>query len=269
MRALLRQLGYAPRANRKRFTGPPHPDRDCQFAYIAGQRRRFGILGCPVISVDTKKKERIGDFKNPGRAWCRRAVEVNAHDFRDSTQARAVPYGVYLPRLDRGWVYVGLSAETGAFAADAIARWWQEAGRRLYPAADELLVLADAGGGNGCRSRLWRQQVQVKLADRWGLWVTVCHYPRGASKWNPVEHRLFSRISINWAGRPLVSLAVLLACIRGTTTESGATVRAALMGRRYRHGVRVSDAEMAALRLTRHAVCPDWNYTIKPRWTMF
>lgn len=269
VRALLRQLDYSLKANRKRFTGPAHPDRDRQFEYIAGQRRRFNILGYPVISVDAKKKELIGNFKNPGRTWCRRVAEVNAHDFRDDAVARVAPYGIYLPRLDRGYVYVGLSAETGAFAADAIARWWREAGRGLYPGADELLILADAGGGNGCRGRLWKQQVQEKLADRWGLWVTVCHYPRGASKWNPVEHRLFSRISVNWAGRPLCSLAVLLALIRGTRTESGQLVRAVLMGRRYHCGARVGDEEMATLRLARHLICPQWNYTIKPRGTIY
>jgi Rhodopirellula transposase DDE domain len=161
---------------------------------------------------------------------------------------------------------VGLSAETGAFAADAIARWWWEDGRGFYPAADELLILADAGGGNGCRSRLWKQQVQEKVADRWGLRVTVCHYPRGASKWNPVEHRLFSRISVNWAGHPLRSLSILLAYIRGTKTESGTPVRAVVLDRHYPEGLQVSAEEMATLRLTRHAVCPDWNYTIKPRW---
>jgi hypothetical protein len=267
VRALLRQLGYSLKANRKRFTGPPHPDRDRQFAYIDGQRRLFNILGYPVISVDAKKKELLGNFKNPGRVWCRRAAAVNAHDFRDDAVARAVPYGLYLPRLDRGYVYVGLSAETGEFAADAIARWWRDDGRRLYPEANELLILADAGGGNGCRSRLWKQQVQEKLADRWGLRVTVCHYPRGASKWNPVEHRLFSRISSNWAGQPLRSLVILLAYIRGTTTEGGAAVKAAVMERHYEEGIKVSAAEMATLRLSRHPVCPDWNYTIRPRWS--
>jgi Rhodopirellula transposase DDE domain len=266
---LLGELGYALKANRKRFTGPPHPDRDRQFEYIARQRRRFAILGYPVISVDAKKKELIGNFKNPGRLWCQKAVEVNAHDFLDDASGRAVPYGIYDTRQDRGYVSVGLSADTAAFAVDAIARWWRDEGRRLYPGADELLILCDAGGSNSCRTRLWKQQLQEKLADRWGLWVTVCHYPRGASKWNPADHRLFSRISINWAGQPLRTLETLLACIRGTETEAGWAVKATLMRGRYEDGIKVSDAEMRTWRLHRHATCPNWNYTIKPRWTLF
>jgi Rhodopirellula transposase DDE domain len=269
VRRLLHQLDYALRANRKRFTGPVHPDRDRQFAYIAGQRRRFAILGQPAVSVDAKKKELIGNFKNPGPVWCREADEVNAHDFRDDARGRATPYGLYDPRRDRGHVYVGLSAGTAAFAVDAISRWWAAAGRLAYPGADELLVLCDAGGCNGCRSRLWKRQIQVGLADRWGLWVTVCHYPRGASKWNPVEHRLFRRISINWAGQPLRTVETLLACIRGTRTDAGWAVRAEVIGREYREGIRVSDREMQALRLRRHTTCPDWNYTIKPRGTIY
>ncbi len=266
---LLDDLGYSLKANRKRFTGPPHPDRERQFEYIAQQRCRFAVLGLPAISVDTKKKELIGNFKNPGRMWCRAAEEVNAHDFPDDALARAVPYGIYDPRHDRGYVYVGLSADTAAFAVDAIARWWRDAGRWLYPDAKELLILCDAGGSNSCRARLWKQQVQEKLADRWGLWVTVCHYPRGASKWNPVGHRLFSRISINGAGQPLRSVATFLACIRGTKTEAGQPIRAVVLHRTYTEGVKVPDAEVQTWRWQRHAVCPDWNYTIKPRWTRY
>ncbi len=266
---LLDDLGYSLKANRKRFTGPPHPDRDRQFAYIAGQRRRFAILGQPVISVDSKKKELIGNFKNAGRQWCRRATEVNAHDFLDDALGRAVPYGVYDVRQDRGHVYVGLSADTAAFAGDVIGRWWRGEGRLWYPQADELLILCDAGGSNSCRVRLWKQRLQEELADRWGLWVTVCHYPRGASKWNPVEHRLFSRISVNWAGEPLRTVETLLACIRGTETDAGWAVRATLLDAEYAKGVKVPDAEMQTWRLQRHAVCPSWNYTIKPRWTIF
>ena len=152
---------------------------------------------------------------------------------------------------------------------DAIAHWWRDEGRRLYPDAAEVLLLCDAGGSNRCRTRLWKQQLQEKVADRWGLWVTVCHYPRGASQWNPVEHRLFSRISINWAGKPLRSLETFLACIRGTRTEAGFVVKAAVLRRTYRDGIRVPDQEAQTWRLKRHAICPTWNYTIKPRWTMF
>jgi hypothetical protein len=165
----------------------------------------------------------------------------------------------------RGYMYVGLSADTTEFAVDAIARWWRDKGRPHHPGADELLILCDAGGSNSCRARLWKQQVQEKLADRWGLWVTVCHYPRGAPKWDPVEHRLSSRISTNWAGQHLRTVDTLLACIRGTTTDNGAAVHATLMRGTYKHGIQVPDAEVQTWRLRRHAVCPDWNYTIKPR----
>jgi Rhodopirellula transposase DDE domain len=266
---LLDDLGYSLKANRKRFTGPPHPDRDRQFQYLAGQRRRFAILGYPVISVDTKKKELIGNFRNPGRVWCREAEAVNAHDFRDDALGRAVPFGIYDTRRDRGYVYVGLSADTAAFAVDAIARWWRDEGRRLYPDADELLIVCDAGGSNSCRAWLWKQQIQEKLADRWRLWVTVCHYPRGASKWNPADHRLFSRISINWAGKPLRTLETFLACIRGTRTAAGVAVKAAVLEGTYETGVEVPAEEKQTWRLRRHTTCPNWNYTIKPRWTIF
>jgi hypothetical protein len=266
---LLDDLGYSLKANRKRFTGPPHPDRDRQFGYIAGQRRRFSILGYPILSVDCKKKELIGNFKNPGQQWCQQAEEVNAHDFLDDALARSVPYGLYDVRQDRGHVYVGLSADTAAFAVDAITCWWRSEGRRWYTDAEELLILCDAGGSNSCRVRLWKQQIQEKLADRWGLRVTVCHYPRGASKWNPVEHRLFSPISINWAGQPLRTVETLLACIRGTVTAAGWTVKATLLRGKYEDGIKVADAEVRTWQLQRHATCPNWNYTIKPRWTLF
>lgn len=266
---LLRELGYSLLANRKRFTGPAHPDRERQFEYIAWQRQGFAIGGDPVISVDAKKKELIGNFKNPGRLWRQAAEEVNAHDFLDDAVGRAVPYGVYDTRADRGYVYVGLSADTAEFAVDAIERWWRDEGRRAYPDSDALLILCDAGGSNSCRTRLWKQQLQEKLADRWGLWVTVCHYPRGASKWNPADHRLFSRISINWAGQPLRTVGTLLACIQGTKTASGWPVKATLMRGRYEDGIRVPDEEMRTWRLRWHNTCPNWNYTIKPRWTFF
>jgi Rhodopirellula transposase DDE domain len=264
---LLRDRGYSLRANRKRFTGPPHPDRDRQFAYIADRRQHFAQAGLPVISVDTKKKELLGNFKNPGRAWCQQAQEVNAHDFLKDAVGRAVPYGVYDPRHDRGYVYVGLAAETAEFAVDAIDRWWRSRGGLLYPGAAALLILCDAGGGNSCSRRLWKAQLGQQLADGCGLSVSVCHYPTGASKWNPVEHRLFSHLSANWAGVPLRDLATLLALIRGTRTDSGQYVEAFVLRKRYRQGVAVPDEQMQALNITRHEVCPDWNYTIRPRIT--
>jgi Rhodopirellula transposase DDE domain len=260
---LLSDLGYSLKANRKRCTGPPHADRDRQFRYISRLKTRFYRAGWPVISVDTKKKALIGDFKNAGAAWCQQAEEVNAHDFPQDALARASPYGIYLPQLDRGYVYVGVSRDTPEFAVDAISQWWLHHGRRLFPQARRLLILADAGGSNGCRPRLWKLRLQ-RLADREGLTITVCHYPRGASKWNPVEHRLFSFISINWAGQPLRTLETMLGYIRDTETETGLRVKAVLVAGTYQTGVKVSKQEWETVRLHRHKTCPSWNYTISP-----
>lgn len=265
VRRLLQKLHYSLKGNRKRFTGPPHPDRDRQFRYIARQKRRFRNEGWPVISVDAKKKELIGNFKNAGQSWCQETEEVNAYDFLTDAEGRATPYGIYLVHQDRGYVYVGESADTPAFAVDAIASWWKAHGRRRFPHARKLLILADSGGSNGCRPRLWKRQLQVQLADAFGLEVTVCHYPRGGSKWNPIEHRLFSFISINWAGKPLRSWLILLGYIQDTTTESGLKVKAVLLPGKYKTGLKVTDQEMRGLRLRRHKTCPTWNYTIKPR----
>jgi hypothetical protein len=261
---LLRASGYSLRVNIKRFTGPAHPERDRQFRYIEALKAEFLAAGLPVISVDTKKKELIGDFKNAGRSWCRHADEVNAHDFKQDASARAVPYGLYVLNQNRGVVFVGTSADTPQFAVDAIARWWLSPGQWDFPKADELLVLCDAGGSNSCRARLWKWQLQQKLADRFGLAVTVCHYPAGASKWNPVEHRLFAFISRNWAGKPLRSLPLMLSYIRGTTTDTGLRVRAQLMGKIYRTKVKVSKQDFQSIQLYRHETCPTWNYTILP-----
>ncbi len=265
VRRLLRKLGYALKGNRKRFTGPPHPDRDRQFRYIARQKRRFLHAGWPVISVDTKKKELIGNFQNAGTNWCHQPEEVNAYDFRTDASGRATPYGIYLVQQDRGYVYVGVSADTPQFAVDAIAAWWKTHARRRFPQAHKLLILADSGGSNGCRPRLWKRQLQEQLADGFGVEVTVCHYPRGGSKWNPVEHRLFSFISINWAGKPLRSWFILLGYIGNTTTATGLKVKAVLLPGQYLTGQKVSDKEMQRLRVRHHQTCPNWNYTIKPR----
>jgi hypothetical protein len=262
---LLHEQAYSLRVNIKRFTGPPHPDRDRQFRNIEKQKKRFLEAGWPVISVDTKKKELVGNFKNPGRSWCRQAEEVNAHDFRQNAAARAVPYGLYVLNQNRGFVYVGTSADTAEFAVDAIARWWLSPGQWDFPQAAKLLILCDTGGSNSCRARRWKVRLQEKIADRFGLEVTICHYPAGASKWNPVEHRLFSFISTNWAGRPLRSLPTMLALIRGTKTETGLRVQARVLRKEYSTKVHVTDAEMESLSLHRHAICPSWNYTIKPR----
>jgi hypothetical protein len=262
---LLNGLGYALHVNAKKLeASAAHPDRNDQFEHIGLQRQAYGAAGLPIISVDTKKKELIGNFKNAGQAWGQEAEAVNGHDFLHDAAGRAVPYGIYDLTHNRGSVYVGTSADTPQFAVDAIARWWENSGRSAFPQADQLLILADAGGSNGCRPRLWKQQVQAQLSDRFGLTVTVCHYPTGCSKWNPIEHRLFSHISINWAGKPLRSWDTLLAYLRGTTTSTGLEVQAFLQEGVYTTGQSVSEADMQTLNLERHAICPYWNYTIRP-----
>lgn len=265
VRRLLSQLDYSLKANRKQDSGPPHPDQDRQFRYIKRVKKLFFAHGHPVISVDTKKKELIGNFKNAGQAWCQQAEEVNVHDFPQDAVGRAVPYGIYDLWHNEGYVYVGMSADTSEFAVDAICRWWQDKDRPTFPDESKLLILSDAGGSNGCRFRLWKKQLQEQLADQLGIEVMVCHYPTGASKWNPIEHRLFSYISLNWAGKPLRSVETMLGYIRGTTTEAGLNVRAFLMDRVYEKGLKVSDQEMKTLNLQRRRVCPTWNYMIKPR----
>ena len=262
---VLRAEGFRLRVNVKRFTGPAHPDRDAQFRYLQEWVTIFREEGWPILSVDTKKKELIGDFKNAGAVWCPAADEVNAHDFLGDAVCRAVPYGIYDVLANRGHVVVGTSADTPAFAADAITGWWGRVGQRRYPEAGALLLLADAGGSNGCRLRLWKLRLQ-QLAERYGLVVTVCHYPSGASKWNPVEHRLFGPISSNWAGTPLRSPEVMLACLRGTQTRTGLRVTAEWREQNYARGVTVSDAAMAGLHLRHHGTCPQWNYTIEPSY---
>jgi hypothetical protein len=262
---LLKKLGYSLKANVKKKTGKEHPERNKQFEYIETQKQVFQAAGLPIISVDTKNKELIGDFKNDGQAWCQEPEYVNVHDFPQDALVRAVPYGIYDLEHNCGHIYVGTSADTPQFAVDAIAAWWQNEGRVVSPQAAQLLILADAGGSNGYRPRLWKQQLQEQLGDRLGLTVTVCHYPTGCSKWNPIEHRLFSHISINWAGKPLRTLDTMLAYIRGTTTITGLTVKAFLLEGDYETGQSVSDAKMERLNLERHAVCPNWNYTIRPR----
>lgn len=265
IRRLLKKLNYSLKANEKRLAGADHPDRDHQFQYIESQKQMFLKAGWPVISIDTKKKELIGNFKNAGRVWCQKAEAVNDHDFDQDALGRAVPYGIYDLAHNLGYVYVGNSADTPQFAVDCIVRWWQTEGCCLYSSARRLLILADAGGSNGCRPRLWKQQLQEQLADALGLEVTVCHYPTGTSKWNPIEHRLFGPISANWAGKPLRTFEFILACIRGTMTETGLSVKAFLVNQTYATGIRISKEVMETLHIELHPVCPRWNYTIKPR----
>lgn len=265
LRGLLTALKIRPKSNVKRLHPKPHPDREQQFGYLKGQRAAFAKAGWPCVSVDTKKKELVGNFFNAGRQWCREATPVNTHDFPSYAAGRAVPYGLYDVTRNLGYVALGQSADTAELAVDALVWWWSEFGSALYPTAPELLVLADAGGSNGYRSRLWKQQLQVKLSDAFGLSVTVCHYPTGASKWNPIEHRLFSQVSRTWSGTPLTSMEVVLDGLRSTTTSSGLRVEATLFDAVYQKGLTVTDEEMEALLIERHTVCPHWNYTIHPR----
>ena len=261
---LLRANGYGLRGHRKQRTGKTHAERDRQFRYIQQQRRTFiGALN-PWISIDAKKKELVGNFRNPGRRWGRKAAEVNAYDFPTDALAQAIPYGVYDPERNRGHVGVGTSGNTADLAVDTIQDWWRQHGCRHYRDATALLIEADGGGSNGSRSRRFKLRIQ-EFADETGLAVTVCHYPPGTSKWNPIEHRLFSQISATWAGIVLSTLTILIGLIRRTTTETGLRVTARWMSRDYPTGQKVSTADFRAIRLTRHETCPQWNYTIEPR----
>jgi len=243
----------------------PHRDRDQQFQYLINQRNAFLKAGWPCISVDTKKRELIGLFFNRGTQWCQVAQSVNTHDFPSYAEGYAIPYGIYDLTHNLGYVAVGKSADTPEFAVDAIAWWWLQVGSVRFPDVPELLILADAGGSNGCRPRRWKEQLQVKIADAFGLAVSVCHYPTGASKWNPIEHRLFSQISRTWAATPLTSYDILLQGLRSTKTETGLRVQATSFDKIYQKGLSVTDAEMNLLRIQKHDTCPNWNYTIYPR----
>jgi hypothetical protein len=264
----LHAMGYSLQANRKTLEGTEHPDRDAQFRHISGAVQLQLSLGGPVISVDTKKKELVGPFRNGGREL-RPAGDperVLMHDFviDDADHGRVSPYGVYDLAANEAWVSVGTDHDTGAFAVESIRRWWQTMGQPLYPEATRLLVTADAGGSNGARLRLWKTELQ-RLADETGLEIAVCHFPPGTSKWNKIEHRLFSAITMNWRGKPLVSHEAIVRLIAATTTRTGLRVRSALDTGRYPKGVKVGDAAMAALYLQRDAFHGDWNYTLIPR----
>ena len=262
---LLRQLGYSLQANRKTIEGARHPDRNAQFEHINARVRTYLRQGEPAISVDTKKKELVGNFKNAGRDWRPRGQPqpVQVHDFVQPELGRAIPYGVYDLSANTGWVSVGIDHDTSAFAVASIRHWWQAMGRRAYPRARRLLITADAGGSNGARVRLWKVELQ-KLADRLRLPISVCHFPPGTSKWNKIEHRLFSFITKNWRGRPLVSHAVIVNLIAATTTPTGLRVRARLDTHRYPSGLAVSRAVVDAVQLRPDAFHGDWNYTILP-----
>jgi hypothetical protein len=263
---LLNAADYCLQANRKTREGPQHPDRDAQFQYLNDQVRRFQRQHRPAISVDTKKKELIGDFKNPGREWRPKGnpEAVRVHDFLIKEQGKAVPYGVYDLTRNEGWVSVGIDHDTASFAVHTIRRWWKRMGRSAYPDTTALLITADAGGSNGARVRLWKWELQ-QFANRTGLTITVCHFPPGTSKWNKIEHRLFSYIAMNWRGKPLVDLVTIISLIGDTTTEDGLRVRSEVDPRRYPNGVVIRAEQMAQIQLEPHAFHGDWNYTIRPR----
>ena len=263
---LLRQLGYSLQANAKTREGASHPDRDAQFRQINATVKAALEAGQPAISVDTKKKELVGDFKNAGRELRPRGSpeQVRTHDFRDSELGKAAPYGVYDLADDVGWVNVGIDNDTAQFAVASIRGWWQQLGSQRYPQATTLTITADCGGSNGNRTRLWKTELQ-QLADQTGLVIRVCHFPPGTSKWNKIEHRLFSFISSNWRGKPLVSRQTIVSLIAATTTRTGLTVHARLDERSYPKGIKISDAELAAVNLTGDPFHPEWNYTINPR----
>jgi len=265
---LLHAMDYSLQANRKTLEGSSHPDRDAQFHHISNKIREFQADRQPVISVDTKKKELVGDFKNNGRELRPKGdpEKVRVHDFMIPELGRAAPYGVYDVTQNAGWVSVGVDHDTAAFAAQSIRRWWESMGTEAYPKAGRLLITADSGGSNGARVRLWKLELQ-KLADETGLEITVCHLPPGTSKWNKIEHRLFSFISHNWRGKPLVSHQVIVNLIAATTTKTGLRVRAELDPSKYPKGVKVSNKKVAAIRLERDEFHGEWNYTILPRPT--
>jgi hypothetical protein len=264
--ALLKEAGYSLQANRKTREGSQHPDRNAQFEYIHQQVQVFQKRRQPVISVDTKKKELVGEFKNAGQEWRPHGQpqEVQVHDFPDKQLGKAIPYGVYDLASNEGWVSVGIDHDTAEFATASIRRWWQEMGAARFPKATQLMITADGGGSNSSRNRLWKKSLQT-LADELGLRLQVCHFPPGTSKWNKIEHRLFCFITKNWRGRPLTSHQVIVNLIANTTTTTGLTVRAAIDPHSYATGITVSDKELAQLKITRAAFHGEWNYTIKPR----
>jgi Rhodopirellula transposase DDE domain len=262
----LEEMGYTLQANVKTREGPQHPNRDAQFRYLNRQVKAFRRVGDPVISVDTKKKELVGAFKNGGRRWLPKgkADQVSVHDFPHLGKGKAIPYGAYDIARNRAVVNVGVTHDTAEFAAESIRRWWRLDGKRHYRGAARLLICADSGGSNGSRTRAWKLHLQA-LSDETGMSITVCHYPPGTSKWNKIEHRLFSFISLNWKGKPLVNYETVVNLIGGTRTRGGLKVKAVLDTNQYQTGVEVSKEDIGQLRLKRHRVHPDWNYTLLPR----
>jgi hypothetical protein len=262
---LLQEMDYSLQVNRKTREGASHPDRNAQFEYIAKQVRTFQRRGQPVVSVDTKKKELIGDFRNGGHEWqpAGEPEEVRCKDFKDKQLGKVAPYGIYDLTENVGWVSVGIDHDTAQFATETLRRWWQNMGRPVYPQATELLVTADGGGSNGSRTRLWKVELQT-LANQLGLRISVCHFPPGTSKWNKIEHRMFCHITENWRGRPLVSRAAVVNLIGSTKTKEGLRIQAELDTNSYPMGIKVTDEELAAVKMKKHSFHGDWNYTIFP-----
>jgi len=263
---LLHDLGYSLQSNRKTLEGSTHPDRDAQFRYINRRAKAFQQQGQPVISVDTKKKELVGQFRNGGREWSPQGQpeEVEVHDFPSKTLGKVIPYGVYDETTNTGWVSVGVDHDTAEFAVETVRRWWRYMGSQTYPTAKRLLITADGGGSNGSRCRLWKVELQ-RLADETGLRISVCHFPPGTSKWNKIEHRMFCHITENWRGRPLVSREVVVNLIGHTTTMKGLVIRSALDDRSYPTGREVTAEQMERLALKQEKFHGEWNYTLRPR----
>lgn len=263
---LLRSMNYSLQSNRKTREGKDHPDRDAQFEHIATTVAQFQQKQYPVISIDTKKKELVGNFQNRGQEWEPQGepVEVNVHDFPDKVLGKAIPYGIYDLTENQGWVSVGIDHDTAQFAVESIRHWWLEMGQLIYPHSQHLLITADCGGSNGYRNRLWKLKLQ-EFADEMGLTVHLCHFPPGTSKWNKIEHRLFCHITQNWRGRPLTSLQVIVNLIGTTTTEQGLTVQARLDKNQYQTGIKVTDEQFSAIAIERKQFHGDWNYQISPR----
>jgi transposase len=262
---MLKNAGYSLQSTRKRMEGKQHPDRDAQFRYLGEQAQARLGRNQPVISVDTKAKELVGNFKAKGKEWQPggEPVEVNAYDFPSLGEGKAVPYGVYDVAGNEGWVSVGTNADTSEFAVQSVRTWWDRMGKARYPDAEELLITADCGGSNGYRTRLWKRELQG-LADEIGLSITVLHYPPGTSKWNRIEHRMFNHITMNWRGRPLLTFETVVECIANTRTSMGLEINAALDERTYEKGIKVTKEEMEAINISRHAFHGEWNYTIHP-----
>lgn len=263
---ILHEMEFSLQGNRKTKEGDDHPDRDKQFRFISRTTKRFLAQKNPAISVDTKKKELVGQYKNIGREWQYKGtpVDVNGHDFPNPEVPKAIPYGIYDLANNAGWVNVGITADTAEFAVSSIRYWWAHVGAKKYSRSRRLLICADAGGSNGYRSHLWKREMQ-RFADSSRLEVSVCHFPPGTSKWNKIEHRLFSFISMNWRGKPLSTYQVVINLIAATTTRSGLTVKARLDKRRYKKGIKISKSEIASLNIAKNTFHGEWNYTIKPR----